>query len=87
MVYHAMWLHPLRKDLDAFIDSTQKYVAGEITIRLYKGNIETVKRDSPESLFAPELRSIKRGGFDQREATGAVKVYTLPYGLYGKKRR
>ena len=87
MVYHAMWLHPLRKDLDAFIDSTQKHITGEITIRLYKGNIETVKRDSPESLFAPELRSIKRGGFDQREATGAVKVYTLPYGLYGKKRR
>ena len=87
MVYHAMWLHPLRKDLDAFIDSTQKYVVGEITIRLYKGNIETIKRDSPESLFAPELRSIKRGGFDQREATGAVKVYCLPFGLYGKKRR
>lgn len=87
MTYHAMWLHPLKKDLDAFIDSTQKYVSGVITFRLYKGNVDVVKRDSAESLFAPELRSIKRGGFDQREATGAVKIYSMPYGLFGKKRK
>ncbi len=87
MTYHAMWLHPLKKDLDAFIDSTQKYVSGEITFRLYKGNVDVVKRDSAESLFVPELRSIKRGGFDQREATGAVKIYSMPFGLFGKKRK
>lgn len=87
MTYHAMWLHPLKKDLDAFIDSTQKYVSGVITFKLYKGNVDVVKRDSAESLFAPELRSIKRGGFDQREATGAVKIYSMPYGLFGKKRK
>lgn len=87
MVYHAMWLHPLKIDLDAFIDSTQKFVSGDITFRLFKGKIEIMKRDSTESLFAPELRSIKRGGFDQREATGAVKIHSIPYGLYGKKRK
>ncbi len=87
MVYHAMWLHPLRRDLDAFIDSTQKHVSGDITFKLYRGNIDIVSRVSSESLFVPELRSIKKGGFDQREATGAVKIYSLPYRLYGTKKR
>jgi argininosuccinate synthase len=87
MVYHAMWFHPLRKDLDAFIDSTQKYVNGKIDITLYKGNIKIVNRESPDSLFVPELRSVKKGGFDQRESTGAVNIYALPYRLYGQKRR
>jgi argininosuccinate synthase len=87
MVYHAMWLHPLRKDLDSFIDSTQEFVSGNITFRIFKGRIEILKRSSIESLFSPELRSIKKGGFDQREATGAVKIYSMPFGLYGKKRK
>ena len=87
MVYHAMWLHPLRRDLDALIDSMQRYVSGVVEARLYKGNVEIVSRDSKESLFSPELRSVKKGGFDQRQATGAVNVYALPFTLYGKKRR
>lgn len=87
MVYHAMWLHPLRKDLDAFIDSTQKYVNGKMTLRLYKGNMQILKRESPDSLFAPELRSVKRAGFDQRQSTGAVNIYTVPFRLYGERRK
>ena len=88
MVYHAMWLHPLRKDLDAFIDSSQKNVSGDITLRLYKSNIDIINRVSSKSLFVPELRSIKKGGgFDQREATAAVKIYSMPYRLYGTKNR
>jgi hypothetical protein len=38
-------------------------------------------------LFAPERRSVKRGGFDQRDSTGAVKIYTLPFELFGEKGR
>jgi len=87
MVYHAMWFHPLRRDLEAFLDSTQKHVNGKINLTLYKGNIKITNRQSLESLFAPELRSVKRGGFDQRESTGATHMYALPYRLYGEKRR
>jgi len=87
MVYHAMWFHPLRKDLDAFIDSTQKHVNGKTDLTLYKGNIKIVNRQSSDSLFAPELRSVKKGGFDQRESTGAVNIYALPYRLYGERRK
>jgi len=87
MVYHAMWLHPLRNDLDAFIDSTQEYVNGEMKVKLHKGNASIIQRKSADSLFKPELRSIKRGGFDQRESTGAVHIYTLPYQIFGERRK
>ncbi|MEM2929843.1 MAG: argininosuccinate synthase, partial [Thermoproteota archaeon] len=85
IVYHGMWFHPLRKDLDAFIDSTQKYVSGRLDVKLYKGNVEVVGRESRYGLFSPELRSVKKAGFDQRDATGAVKLYALPYQLYSKR--
>jgi len=87
LVFHAGWFHPLRRDLDAFIDSTQTAVNGEVTLKLYKGNTTIVERKSESSLFAPELRSIKKGGFDQRTATGAVKIFSIPFELYGKKGR
>ncbi|MCD6341908.1 MAG: argininosuccinate synthase [Thaumarchaeota archaeon] len=87
MVYHGLWLHPLRRDLDAFIDSTQKWVNGKITVKLLKGSFEIVERESPNALFAPEIRSLKAAGFDQRDSTGAVKIFTLPFQLYSKKGR
>lgn len=85
IVYHGMWFHPLRRDLDAFVDSTQKYVSGRLDVKLYKGNIEVFGRESKYSLFSPELRSIKKAGFDQRDAIGAVKLYALPYQIYSKR--
>ncbi len=87
MVYHAGWFNPLKKNLDAFIDSTQEYVNGTIYMNLYKGTITIAKRESETSLFAPELRSIKKGGFDQRHATGAVRIFTVPYQLFHEKNR
>jgi len=87
MVYHAGWFNPLKSNLDAFIDSTQKYVNGTIHMKLYKGTITIAKRESTSSLFVPELRSVKKGGFDQRHATGAVRIFTVPYRLFHDKKR
>jgi len=87
LVFHAGWFHPLRRDLDAFVDSTQEAVNGEVTMELYKGNATIVERKSGSSLFAPELRAVKKGGFDQRAAEGAVKLFSIPFELYGKKGR
>jgi len=87
MVYHGLWLHPLRKDLDAFIDSTQKWVNGKVTVKLMKNSFQIIERESPDALFAPEIRSLKAAGFDQRDYTGAVKIFTLPFQLYSKKGR
>ncbi len=85
LVYHASWLHPLRKDLDAFIDSTQKVVNGTVEVELYKGSMRIVKRESPSSLFLPQLRSVKQKGLDQREAEGMVRLFTLPYQIFGER--
>ncbi|MDW8022096.1 MAG: argininosuccinate synthase, partial [Nitrososphaerota archaeon] len=84
MVYHGLWIHPLRKDLDAFIDSTQRWVNGKVTIKLMKNAFQIIERESSDALFAPEIRSLKAAGFDQRDATGAVKIFTLPFQLYSK---
>jgi argininosuccinate synthase len=85
LVYHAQWYHPLRRDLDAFIDSTQKHVNGTIEMKLIKGNTVIMQRESKNALFAPEIRSVKRTGFDQRDATGAVKVFALPFQIWASK--
>jgi len=87
MVYHGLWLHPLRKDLDAFIDSTQKWVNGKVTVKLMKNSFQIIERETPDALFAPEIRSLKAAGFDQRDSAGAVKIFTLPFQLYSKKGR
>jgi argininosuccinate synthase len=60
-------------------------VSGKIEVKLYKGNVEILKREPKHSLFAPELRSVKRAGFDQREAEGAVRLFALPFRLYSEK--
>jgi len=85
MVYHASWLHPLKKDLDAFIDSTQRAVNGTVRVQLYKGSMRIVGRESSSSLFLPQLRSVKQKGLDQREAEGMVRLFTLPYQIFGER--
>lgn len=80
LVYGANWFHPLKADLDAFVEQTQKVVSGTTTVKLYKGNIEFAERKpSLTSLFHPEIRSITSTGFDQRWCSDAAKIKSLPY--------
>ena len=79
MVYHGQWFHPLMDDLNAYIASSQKWVGGTYKVKLYKGNIDIIERQSETSLFNPELRSIAATGFDQRESHGATTIVGLPF--------
>ena len=79
MVYHGQWFHPLMDDLNAYVESSQKWVSGKYKIKLYKGTIDIVERHSDTSLFSPELRSIASTGFDQRESRGATHITGLQY--------
>jgi argininosuccinate synthase len=80
MVYHGEWFHPLKEELDAFVERSQKYVNGRVKVKLYKGNLEFVERErSWSSLFCPEIRSIESTGFDQRWCSDAAKVRGLPF--------
>lgn len=79
LVYHGEWFQPLKADLDAFIANTQAVVQGTWTVTLYKGNIDIVKRESPASLFKPEIRSIASTGFNQQLCGPAAYIKGLPY--------
>jgi argininosuccinate synthase len=86
LIYHGMAYHPLRYDLDAFIEASQNVVNGEYKIKLYKGNMEIVHRESKTSLFSPEIRSIKATGFDQRRCADAAYIRGLPYEILAKRK-
>jgi len=85
MMYHGQAYHPLRFDLEAFIDQSQGCVNGRYRVKLYKGNIEIVERASTSSLFMPEIRSIKATGFDQRRCADAAFIRALPYLVLAKR--
>lgn len=86
LIYHGMAYHPLRYDLDGFIEVSQKVVNGKYKIRLYKGNIEIVHRESKTGLFSPEIRSIKATGFDQRRCADAAFVRGLPFEILARRK-
>jgi argininosuccinate synthase len=79
IVYNGLWFTPLRESLDAFVESTQVYVTGTITLSLYKGNVSVVRRASEYSLFSNELSSFTMGDtYDQKDAKGFIQILGLP---------
>lgn len=85
LVYHGAWFHPLKRELDAFIAESQRHVSGRYKVRIYRGNIDIVERDSAETLFSPEIRSLATKGFDQRDAGPATKIHAMPYKIMAKR--
>ncbi len=79
MVYNGLWFTPLRESLDAFFEKVSEPVTGEITLRLYKGNIEPVSRKSPNSLYNLDIASFTMGAsYDQTDALGFINLIGLP---------
>lgn len=85
MIYHGEAFHPLRYDLEAFIVQSQGVVNGRYKVKLYKGNIEILQRNSDTGLFAPEIRSIKATGFNQQMCKDAAFIRALPYQVLAKR--
>ena len=79
MVYNGLWFMPLREALDAFFEKTSETTTGEVTLRLYKGNIEPVSRKSPYSLYSLNIASFTMGAeYDQKDAQGFINLIGLP---------
>jgi argininosuccinate synthase len=79
LVYNGLWFTPLREALDAFFEVTSRTVTGEVTLRLYKGNIEPVSRKSPYSLYSLNIASFTMGAeYDQKDALGFINLIGLP---------
>jgi argininosuccinate synthase len=79
MVYNGLWFTPLRESLDAFFETASQTTTGEVTLRMYKGNLEPVSRTSPYSLYSLDIASFTMGAsYDQRDAQGYINLIGLP---------
>jgi argininosuccinate synthase len=79
LTYNGLWFSPLATDLRAFIDSTQGPVTGEVALTLYKGNVVSAGRTSPNSLYKADLATYGVGDkFDHTAATGFIEIWGLP---------
>jgi argininosuccinate synthase len=85
LVYHGMWFHPLKSELDAFILAASRFMNGTYKVGLYKGNIQILKRESTTGLFSPEIRSIKASGFSQKMAKDAATIRGLPFEILARR--
>ena len=79
LCYAGLWLEPLRTDLDAYMESANAYVTGEVTVKLYKGSATVVARSSPFALYDRTLASFDESGgeFSQDASPGFIELFTL----------
>jgi argininosuccinate synthase len=79
LVYYGQWFSPLREALDAFIDSTQGPVTGLARLKLFKGHIIPVGRQSPFSLYREDFATFgQENVYDQIDAKGFIRLFGLP---------
>ena len=79
IVYEGKWFTPLREAVQAFVESTQEYVTGEVKFKLYKGNIIKAGTTSPYSLYNESLASFTTGDlYDHHDADGFITLFGLP---------
>ncbi|MQA75989.1 MAG: argininosuccinate synthase [Solirubrobacterales bacterium] len=79
LCYAGLWHEPLRGDLDAYMESANRHVTGEVTVKLYKGRATVVARSSPYALYDPDLAGFGESGgeFSQAASPGFIELFTL----------
>jgi argininosuccinate synthase len=79
MAYAGLWQEPLMQDINAYMDRANERVTGEITLKLYKGNVTPIKRSSPNALYDAALATFTESGglFSQQAAPGFIELWTL----------
>jgi argininosuccinate synthase len=79
LVYQGKWFTSHRRNLDAYVLSTQEAVTGRVRVKLHKGTAQVVGRSSPYSLYRPKLATYSAGDqFDHQAAVGFIKLVGLP---------
>ena len=87
LIYNGFWFSPEREMLQAAIDTTQKYVEGNVKLKLYKGNVEVVGRESEMSLYSEEHSTFEEDEvYNQKDAEGFIRLNALRRIIAGKKR-
>ena len=79
LIYNGFWFSPERRMLQALIDTSQASVSGQVRLKLYKGNVAVVGRDSPNSLYSMKHVTFEddQGAYDQVDAGGFIKLNAL----------
>lgn len=88
LIYEGLWFSDLRESLQAFVDSTQRYVTGTLKMRLYKGNCSVAGRKSDYSLYDKKLATYGEGDvFDHTAAKGFLQIRNLTLRAEGQRRQ
>jgi argininosuccinate synthase len=79
LIYNGFWFAPEREMLQAAIDHSQRRVNGTVRVKLYKGNVTVIGRESPDSLYDQDLVTFEEGvqAYDHRDAEGFIKLNAL----------
>ncbi len=87
LVYNGFWFSPEREMLQAAIDYSQEKVAGRVRVKLYKGNVTVIGRESPYSLYDQDLVTFEEGkvAYDHRDAGGFIKLNALRLRVLAKR--
>ncbi|GLR15029.1 argininosuccinate synthase [Chitinimonas prasina] len=88
LIYNGYWWSPERRALQALIDNTQQYVSGWVRVKLYKGGVSVVARDSKDTLFDQTIATFDDdgGAYNQKDAEGFIKLNALRMRIASRKR-
>jgi argininosuccinate synthase len=89
LIYYGFWFTPEREMLQAAIDKSQAYVTGSVRLRLYKGSVSVIGRESPYSLYDQDLVTFEEGAvaYDQRDAAGFIRLNALRLRTLGQRKK
>jgi len=89
LIYNGFWFSPEREMLQAAIDKSQERVEGVVRVKLYKGNVTVIGRQSPQSLYEQELVTFEEGAvaYDHRDAEGFIKLNALRLRVLARRDR
>ena len=88
LVYNAQWFTPLTEAILSFVKTTQKTVTGDVTLKLYKGNMINAGISSPYSLYDSEIATFDEDEvYDQKDSQGFINLYGLPTKVYAKMKQ
>jgi argininosuccinate synthase len=89
LVYNGFWFSPEREMLQALIDKSQEMVTGTVRLKLYKGGVHVIGRESPNSLYDQDLVTFEEGAvaYDHRDAAGFIKLNALRLRTLGQRKR
>jgi argininosuccinate synthase len=89
LIYNGFWFSPEREMLQALIDKSQEHVSGKVRLKLYKGNVTVIGRESPLALYDQDLVTFEEGSssYSQRDAAGFIRLNALRLRIAAKRAR